>query len=171
LLAHVTDFGVDAQGDKPIYLAMVQACEQSLSQIDIIAPNLKWDENGENATEILGARLRAKFYGARVITYRDFVLKILQRPTEGPKARGQQITNEFMNFDLTGSSIDAEIDPIIIQYAEQCIKALIKSTQAFHGLGDPGSKRLIVTNIWGTAHAYVAYIDLSHLALLLVNVT
>ncbi len=35
------------------------------------------------------------------------------------------------------------------------IAALVYSTAAFYGIGSPGTKRLIVTNIWETAHAYV----------------
>ena len=120
---------------------------------------MKWDEDDRPASDILRARLRAKFYGARVITYRDFVLRMLQPSSTGSKSRGYQIPNNLMRgFDLPSSSANAEIDPTVVHYAEQCIKALIKSTQAFHGLGDPGSRRLIVTNIWGTAHAYVKQI-------------
>jgi hypothetical protein len=128
-----------------------------LNQINVIAPNLKWDEKDENdryADSILGARLRAKFYGARVITYRDFVLKILQRSFD---AQDRQDPNNPTRSFTAVSSPDTEIDSIIVQYAEQGIKALVKSTSAFHGLGDPGIKRLMVTNIWGTAHAYVIW--------------
>jgi hypothetical protein len=148
---------------------MVQACETSLNQINIIAPNLKWDETSENAEDILGARLRAKFYGARVITYRHFVLKILERFSKDSKSQSQIPTDLMSGFNISASSADAEVEPIVIQYAEECIKALIKSTKAFHGLGDPGSERLIVTNIWGTAHAYVICAALHRLQL--ANVT
>jgi hypothetical protein len=116
---------------------------------------MTWDADSEPARDILGARLRAKFYGAQVITYRDFVLKILERSASDSSFRGQQTPNFMKGFTVPTSTADADIDPKIIHYAEQCIKALIKSTTAFHGLGDPGSKRLVVTNIWGTAHAYV----------------
>ena len=155
--------GTSASGtsSKPSYYALVKACEDMLNQINIIAPNLKWDEKDENdryAVSILGARLRAKFYGARVITYRDFVLKILQRSHDAQDRQGPN--NPTRSFSAV-SSPDTEIDSTIIQYAEQGIKALIKSTSAFHGLGDPGTDRLIVTNIWGTAHAYVIWIELS----------
>jgi hypothetical protein len=146
------------KGDVRGYFSMVKACEEMLNQIPIIAPNLKWDEKHEKdlpARDMLGARLRAKFYGARVITYRDFVLKILQRSSEMSMAHDQQSPSNV------ASSPDAEIEPIVVQYAEQCIKALIKSTMAFHGVvGDTASDRLIVTNIWGTAHAYVLWIAL-----------
>jgi hypothetical protein len=154
---NITNLVTDAQGDKPNYLAMVKICEDGLNQFNRMAPNLKWDEN--DATDlyaknnILGARLRAKFYGARVITYRDFVLKILQRSHEASMPQDEQHPNNPMR--MAASSPEAEIEPIVIQYAEQCIKALIRSTIAFHGMGDPAKDRLIVTNIWGTAHAYV----------------
>ena len=142
------DDSAPGKSSKPSHYALVKACEDMLNQINVIAPNLKWDENDRYADSILGARLRAKFYGARVITYRDFVLKILQR-----SFNAQQDPNN----PTAVSSPDTEIDSIIVQYAEQGIKALVKSTSAFHGLGDPGIKRLIVTNIWGTAHAYVIW--------------
>jgi hypothetical protein len=117
---------------------MVEACDLNLCQINVIAPTLKWDEKDLPATDILGARLRAKFYGAKVITYRNFLLSILQ------------------------ISPNEKLKPEVVQYAIKCIKALIKSTTAFYGLGDPGSKRLMVTNIWGTAHAYVLSIAFGH---------
>lgn len=142
---------------------MVKACEQVLDQFNTIAPHLKWDDNNAEdlfARDILGARLRAKFYGARVITYRDFVLKILQRSSEMSMAQDEQNSNSAATVLAPASSVDAEVEPIIIQYAEQCIKALIKSTVAFHGIGEIGKDRLIVTNIWGTAHAYVLSVAL-----------
>ena len=137
---------------------MVKACEEILDKFNTIAPHLKWDDNDDGdpfAKDILGARLRAKFYGARVITYRDFVLKILQRSSEASMAQDETNPNNATRILGPASSPEAEIEPITIQYAEQCIKALIRSTMAFHGIGEPGRHRLIVTNIWGTAHAYV----------------
>lgn len=158
----VANLRIDSQGDKPNYFATIEACEGSLSQIDIVAPNMRWEEDDPPATDILGARLRAKFYGARVITYRDFVLKILEHSAANSKFRGQQISKDFKS-GVSVPTLKAdmrEIDPKILQYAEMGIKSLIKSTTAFYGLGDPGHKRLIVTNIWGTAHAYVIKIRL-----------
>jgi hypothetical protein len=149
------------KGDKPGHLSLVKACEEMLNQINIIAPNLKWDENDKSdpfARDILGARLRAKFYGARVITYREFVLKILQRSTE---AKSRQYSGSVANSFTAAHSPETEVEPIILQYAEQCIKALIKSTSSFHGcIENIQTDRLIVTNIWGTAHAYVMQIAL-----------
>lgn len=131
----------------------------NLKSIDIIAPNFKWDASkGEPAKDILAARLRAKYYGAEVITYRHFVLKILERSTTSE--REQQITGEYLpNIEAPVVAQDAtkieDFDDKVLQYAHEGLRALVHSTKAFYGLGDPGKERLIVTNVWGTAHAYV----------------
>jgi hypothetical protein len=124
---------------------------------------LNWDDNDPPATDILGARLRAKYYGAKVITYRSFVLRILINSAEkSPKMQSRQvkeIINEYKwgildpEIDTTAGSRKEEPDPKYLELAQRGINALIKSTTAFHGLGNPGRDRLIVTNVWGTAHA------------------
>jgi len=107
----------------------------------------KMDE-GEPATDILAARLRAKYYGAQVITYRHFILKILQGSapprdeTEDSGEIGIRIVHEMAADDET-----------VREYASKGIRALIHSTKAFHNIGPPWEKRLVVTNVWGTAHA------------------
>lgn len=115
---------------------------------------MKWDATkGEPASNILEARLRAKYYGAEVITYRHFVLKLLGRSGLGdqvapeylPKIEAPQVNSNVTRIE--------DIDKKALQYAECGIRALIFSTRAFYGLGDPGKVRLIVTNVWGTAHA------------------
>lgn len=150
-------------GPNPKHFATVEAAEQSLNQIHIFAPNLQWNEDDPPATEILHARLRAKYYGAQVITYRHFVLKILEQSAARHSTRqGEAISGEFREgiqgvpkINAYAKTID-EVHGKVHDYAKNCIGALIKSTEAFHGLGDPGEKRLIVTNVWGTAHAYVS---------------
>jgi len=125
---------------------------------------MAWEENDKPATDILEARLRAKYYGANVITYRPFVLKILNRQypreSETEEQREQYPSDFKAGIDAPGIDSGAthvdQIDPKVLKYAELCIRALIKSTTAFWGLGDPGKDRIIVTNIWGTAHAYVS---------------
>jgi len=105
--------------------------------------DFRWTKDSPLAADILSARLRAKYYGAQVISYRAFLLKILEASGSGFK-----ISEDFIE--------DVHIsDTKNMEYAEKCIEALINSTTAFHGLGDPGKERLLVTNIWGTAHAYV----------------
>lgn len=96
---------------------------------------MNWDvDKGELATDILSARLRAKFYGARVMSCRPFVLKILES---------------------TADTKVEDIDQKTLQYARDGIRAVVHSTRAFYGVGNPAMEIPIITNVWGTAHAYV----------------
>ncbi|KAL3424024.1 hypothetical protein PVAG01_03305 [Phlyctema vagabunda] len=119
----------------------------------------RWREGDPPSDNILVARLRAKYYGARVITYRYFVLKILENSAEMSSHQGEKITQEFrsevevpdINKNATNMS---QISATVLNYAKNCIEALIESTVAFDRAVDDITKdRLIVTNIWGTAHA------------------
>ncbi|TVY47926.1 hypothetical protein LOCC1_G001631 [Lachnellula occidentalis] len=142
------------------YYPTIEACEDGLN-IRGFAGAMAWEYSDPPAKDILEARLRAKYYGANVITYRPFVLKILNRfhPWK-PETDDQreQYTNDFKagidapSIDSSATRVD-QIDPKVLEYAKNCIHALVKSTTAFWGLGDPGKVRIIVTNIWGTAHA------------------
>ncbi|KAF4629171.1 hypothetical protein G7Y89_g8977 [Cudoniella acicularis] len=145
-------------GKEPRHFPTIEACQENLNSVSTFAPHMAWNENDPPADNILEARLRAKYYGAQVITYRHFVLKILEHSATQKSIPGEQISTEFKTgIEVPSINRNAtrkeEIDPKVLQYAKFCIKALIKSTTAFHGLGDPGRDRIIVTNIWGTAHA------------------
>ena len=114
-------------------------------------------EEGEQAEDILHARLRAKYYGAKMITCRPFVLKILDLSSPHSDSE-EQASNDYKSsvdvpkIDPNAKSI-RDIDRNALEYARQGLKALQHSTTAFHSLGKPGEVRLIVTNVWGTAHA------------------
>ncbi|KAH8685747.1 hypothetical protein BGZ60DRAFT_365116 [Tricladium varicosporioides] len=145
-------------GKEPMHFPTIEACQINLEQVSVYAGRLSWTDADPLATDILGARLRAKYYGAQVITYRNFVLEILKNSANLNQLPGETISSEFKTgIDVPSINSKAtrkeDIDPKALEYAEKCIKALIKSTTAFYGLGDPGKDRLIVTNIWGTAHA------------------
>jgi hypothetical protein len=99
----------------------------------MIPPTMRWSENEPPPNDILAARLRAKFHGAEVITYRPFLKMVLNRPSA-------------LSLDVPPE----EISPKIMNYSRLCIRAMVDSTRAFHGMGEG---RLIVTNVWGTAHA------------------
>lgn len=75
--------------------------------------------------DILSASFRAKYWDSQVLLYRPFLRIILE---------GQAVPNQDI-------------------IAHQAIQALIKSTEAFHGMDS--SQRIIVTNVFGIAHAYV----------------
>ncbi|KAL2073772.1 hypothetical protein VTL71DRAFT_11098 [Oculimacula yallundae] len=128
----------------------IEAALANLRDLSIYAAKMEWDATrGEPATNILEARLRAKYYGAEVITYRHFVLKLLGSGEIAPPYL-DKIEAPMVNSNVTRIE---DIDAKVLHYAECGIRALIFSTQAFYGLGYPGRDRLIVTNVWGTAHA------------------
>lgn len=120
-----------------MFFQHIEASIENLTDIKTWASSMYWDpDKGDQATDILNARLRAKFYGAQVITYRFFVLQLL----EG--SRPSQTVPEIAVGEKTKRD-----------YASKGLRALIHSTKAFHLLAPPGDKKLIVTNVWGTAHA------------------
>jgi hypothetical protein len=150
--------GSDKSSSSPPHYPTLEAVQENTDSIKkIVPPSLKWNDDDPPAKDILLARLRAKYYGAQVITYRNFVLKILEHSAQDPT---QKASLDF-KAELGLPTINAratrkeEVDQKLLGYAARGLKALENSTTAFYGLGDPGKDRLIVTNIWGTAHAYV----------------
>lgn len=135
---------------------MVSYLEDILDAKKFVPPGFEFSPQEPPANEILMARLRAKFWGARVITYRPFVKQILDFNSD--KAEGGTVSPAYghdqsgFNGPTIGPDVKHEndIDPQILEYAAKGIHALIESTRAFHGLDD---KRFIITNVFGTAHA------------------
>ena len=120
---------------------MIEAMVESIPNMKAVAPSMGWSDSDPPASDILSARLRAKYYGTENITYRPFLKMVMNRPS--------RISQGFA--DNVPSQVPEEvISPKILKYTQLCIKAMENSTRAFHGMG-PG--RLIVTNVWGTAHA------------------
>lgn len=123
-----------------------------------LPPKLQWRDEDKPATDILNARLRAKFWGARYVINRpflDYALHIM------PHTRAGKSVEEVAK-DVHGNPRDkAEIhlfkaiqlmsEGEIWAAVERCIGAAMQSTVALDQVPD----RLIVTNIHGTAHAYV----------------
>ena len=126
----------NAQSQFPVIEAMVD----SIPNMKTVAPSMVWQENDPPANEILSARLRAKYYGTEVITYRPFLKMVMNRPSRIAQVSG----------DNTATTPEEVISSKILDYAKLCIRAMENSTRAFHGMG---GGRLIVTNVWGTAHA------------------
>lgn len=112
----------------------------SIPNMKAVAPSMVWSPTDEPATDILSARLRAKYYGTEVITYRPFLKMIMNRPSQVAKLSG----------DASAAADPPNISPKILHYAKLCLRAMENSTRAFHGMK---GGRLIVTNVWGTAHA------------------
>jgi hypothetical protein len=136
---------------------------------------MHWEENDPPVRDILRACFRAKYYRAKVIAYRPFLEMVFEHSAkqrakqkafslqESPQPRNRQgfageqykDTIDVPRINDNATCIEDINDPRIKEYAKGGIRALIKSTTAFYGLGEPGKDRLIVTNIWGTAHEYV----------------
>ncbi|KAI2625016.1 hypothetical protein GGR54DRAFT_546214 [Hypoxylon sp. NC1633] len=113
-----------------------------------VPASYQWSEKDPPASDILGARLRAKYWGSQVILYRPFLRAILERePYPYPDHAVSPDHESAMDYD----DVTPNVDPRIIRYASLAISALVESTRAFHGI--PSSQRIIITNVFGTAHA------------------
>jgi hypothetical protein len=120
----------------------------------------QFEERDPPASDMLSARLRAKYWGFQVICTRPFVKMILDfscQLEDGLSASVLIPQHSFFNLN----KVDApyiradtknydEISPAIVRFAEDGINALVESTKAFHNLG---TDRLLLTNFFGTAIA------------------
>lgn len=115
----------------------------------------KWNDDEPPSEDILIARMRAKYYGARYIStrpYLDYVLHIKQRAEGGASleevtrdARGDPRPNELALFRAMWM-----MDPeVVVARAKTCVRSAISSTTSLDNI----TERLVVTNIMGTAHA------------------
>ncbi|KAH6696645.1 hypothetical protein BKA61DRAFT_497754 [Leptodontidium sp. MPI-SDFR-AT-0119] len=140
------------------YFPTIIAAEANLRSLSILTPNLKWNED-DPPRSILAARLRFEYFSAEVITFQYFLLKIMEHSTANStdSMNNQTIAGNFKK-DISVPAINSEVrtiddlDPNIQEYAQKCIKALIRCLGAFFALGDPGRQRLIVPNVWVIAH-------------------
>lgn len=121
-----------------------------------LTKTMGWSNEDPPASDILDARLRAKYWGARYVANRpflDYALHIMPQVKEGRSL-------ESVATDVHGNPRDkAEIhlfkaiatmsESDIFTAAKRCVDSAMQSTIAFDGIAD----RLVVTNIHGTAHA------------------
>ena len=136
-----SEFQVNARS-----MEIVRGLEEALIHERIIPPAFKFDPGEPPAKEILAARLRAKYWGAQVITYRPFVRMVLESNfdaaiSSSPLPETQVVATPRWPLEFSDA---------VVEFAAKGVKALTESTRAFHGLEEP---RFIVTNVFGTAHA------------------
>nr|OQO17415.1 hypothetical protein B0A51_15582 [Rachicladosporium sp. CCFEE 5018] len=121
-----------------------------------LPPPLQWKDDDPPPKEILHARLRAKYWGAKYVVNRvflDYALHIMSHVAE--KRRVEDVALDVRNQPRDPAevhlfkAIQNMGEPHVWQASQECIKAAMHSTVAFDGVPD----RLIVTNIHGTAHA------------------
>ena len=150
-------------GDQSLNQSLRQVREMLNGHEDILRywrgglpADLAWEDKDLPPSDILHARLRAKYWGARYIINRpflDYALHILPHTNEGAEV-------ETVAKDVHGNLRDkAEIHLFkaielidkqeIWAAVSRCIEAAMQSTVAFDQVPD----RLVVTNIHGTAHA------------------
>ncbi|KAH7009415.1 uncharacterized protein B0I36DRAFT_356649 [Microdochium trichocladiopsis] len=116
----------------------------------------RWHDDEPPAGDILSARLRAKYWGSQVIIYRPFVRHLLEKEPipygayKDPRLPPPESFHKLA-INIGDKSVPEGFDPRTLNYARLGIEALIQSTSAFHGM--PRKQRIIVTNIFGTAHA------------------
>ncbi|CAG8034452.1 unnamed protein product [Penicillium nalgiovense] len=127
--------------------------------------SMQWDESDPPANEINAARMRAKYYGARVGPIGH---NLVESPTFQQlhpsmihsAARAPSMARMSSDMGSTPAAISTDGQPHGVRLHELrrklraachiCIGSAIKSTEAFDGVG---GHRLVVTNIFGTAHA------------------
>ncbi|MCJ1464229.1 hypothetical protein MMC07_002842 [Pseudocyphellaria aurata] len=98
---------------------------------ELLPLELQWQEEENPSADINKARLRAKYYGALYIVHRPFLRDILDFEI------GSKKSPPLASLEVMAAS------------AKICVDAAMKSTVAFDNIVG----RLIVTNIFGTAHA------------------
>ena len=127
----------------------------------MLLPEMRWEDRDDPSNNILVARLRAKYYGAMYIINRP-LLEFALHKMEGPRPVPAHVVDAVHRYRAShrvqgASSIQLVQDEMEVYYAcMDCIEAAMHSTIAFDGIvfeGGAARNRLVVTNIFGTAHA------------------
>lgn len=140
--------------------------------------NWNWDDDNHQHSDVNVARMRGKYYGAKYILHRPALYWALHfssspstplsRPSESPGGPGYgsefsspAITHSFGSHQASAANRRVSdmrpppvksVEPLekwIIEASQKCVHAAIRSTTAF----DKVPPRLVITNIFGTAHA------------------
>lgn len=112
----------------------------------------RWSDTDPPSPDINAACMRAKYYGASYLIHRPFLHDALHpiqpNGTSNPAVQQRSFP--------PASVKPVEVTPEVYEASKKCVEAAIQSTIAFDGV----HKRPIVTNIFGTAHAYVSWFSL-----------
>ncbi|KAL8990997.1 MAG: hypothetical protein Q9177_000476 [Variospora cf. flavescens] len=137
---------------------------------DLLPIGLQWSDDDPPSSDINTARLRAKYYGAQYIIHRPFLRHALDHNMNfhdppSPHANAvaayrnrslsfspQAMERKHSSMGPPGPTQKEKIHQAeILQSARTCVAAAVQSTEAFDNIIN--HQRLIVTNIFGTAHA------------------
>lgn len=173
-----------ARLDSPRSLAIARELDLQLEQWKLHLPEpLRWEESDPPSADINAARLRAKYFGARYIIHRPFVYHAIHGgdgvynapcnsrtfSTSSPSEMSQSspsattpggfnplgnIAGGGRRISIAGEGERMELAPVSLETScRKCIDSAICSTTAFHAFS-PDVNRPIITNVFGTAHAY-----------------
>lgn len=148
---------LDADHPPPQIQEMLRGHDLILTEWRTKLPlGLRWEDSDPPPTNILHARLRAKYWGARYIITRPFLDYVMHIMPHIKSARDVESIAKDARGDARDPAEARLLEAIagmpqseIWRAAEACVEAAMHSTVAFDGIPN----RLIVTNIHGTAHA------------------
>jgi hypothetical protein len=128
---------------------------------EILSSSIRWDDRNHQTSDILDARLRAKYYGTLYIINRPLLEYALHRMPGEITAETKEKVLAYRNTPRNASSdqIQLTVSDLEVYHAcVDCIEAARRSTTVLDGIifdqhSSELRKRLIVTNIVGTAHA------------------
>lgn len=115
---------------------------------------MRWEDDNNLAVHINDARLRAKYYAAKYIIHRPFLRYALDQEfmfdsdSSGAVSQPTDRKNSIMPPPYTATQVQ---NNEVLHSCKECVKAAMQSTTAFDRILK--EQRLIVTNIFGTAHA------------------
>lgn len=154
-------------------LTLVEVLEENLESWRLMLGDWEWDDDDHQSEHINMARMRAKYYGARYIINRPLLHYCLRLPApsqnsslkysdspqtsdpmalQSPVQHGYSPSARVRRYSEMGPPSrmeNGEIPEDVLKGAARCVEAAIRSTTSF----DKVPKRLIITNIFGTAHA------------------
>ncbi|EXJ75519.1 uncharacterized protein A1O5_00025 [Cladophialophora psammophila CBS 110553] len=146
--------------------SIMSALDDNLENWRKMLNDWDWDDNDHESPNINVARMRGKYYGAKYIIWRPTLRYALSqaaipttkpiksRPSESPAGYGQssEVTSPAVSHLNTPQQYGRDVPsmrPELLEGSRKCIEAAIRSTTSF----DKVPRRLVVTNIFGTAHA------------------
>jgi hypothetical protein len=163
---HTYLYKIEKQGESRWSSNVQEALSMDLDLWRTSLPTaISWDDNEEPAPDINAARMRAKYYGARYMIHRPLLYHALhygqtgarvgsvaQASVDSPMWSAGNPPAEFMSL-VNGWTPPIvalrELPQKLYRACQVCIESAILSTTAFDGIPD----RLVVTDIFGTAHA------------------
>lgn len=164
-------YNTDREQTKPSKL--IETLGENLESWRRLLHDWDWNDEDHETEDILHARMRAKYYGAKYIISRpalQYALSFadsgtpMSRPSESPA--GNSVATDTTSPALSNqphlmgarqtsgmgpppAARNFPLEKYIIDACKTCVQAAIRSTTSF----DRVPKRLVTTNILGTAHA------------------